>query len=351
MKIKLTYLVFFLMLISFNSEAQDIALPKGKSTIYLKSGKIIKDVKIWKTDTLKIEYVKNGNLADIKTNEVSKIIFSDGSIRKFNKTYQSDNYLTNNQNTLYKQDSMIYFRRFHVSFGLGGNIWSAKNLFEQSFVGTSYKRINSVINLFGNTNNETPEIYINERFFINVECNYNSKLRFGVAYYPYSAGFVGCKRVNGVANHNLIERIEGNRFSFNGFYTFLKCKKACGINLSVGVSLISNSTKIVTEILFLNNSNSYSYYNSATVVDTIGIKEKKQSVGIEFSGRFDLNLRKSFSFFLKPYILFDSGINIDPKSIYSHNQTALIPSQQINFSGFGLIGGIAFHFVKGKTYN
>ncbi len=55
------------------SKAQDPNLPKGKSQIYLNSGKTVKNVSLWRIDSAKVEYVVNGNLADLKTTDVSKI--------------------------------------------------------------------------------------------------------------------------------------------------------------------------------------------------------------------------------------------------------------------------------------
>ena len=71
MKTLLTLTLFLLM--ATISKAQDFTLPKGSSNIYLQSGKIIKDVSLWRIDSVKVEYVIKGNLADIKTSDVSKI--------------------------------------------------------------------------------------------------------------------------------------------------------------------------------------------------------------------------------------------------------------------------------------
>lgn len=65
-------LILCLLSISFLS-AQDLSLPKGSSTIYLYTGKIIKSVTLWRMDSVKVEYVLKGNLADLKTLDVSKI--------------------------------------------------------------------------------------------------------------------------------------------------------------------------------------------------------------------------------------------------------------------------------------
>ena len=71
MKTLLTLTLFLLM--ATISKAQDFTLPKGSSNIYLQSGKTIKDVSLWRIDSVKVEYVIKGNLADIKTSDVSKI--------------------------------------------------------------------------------------------------------------------------------------------------------------------------------------------------------------------------------------------------------------------------------------
>lgn len=65
--------VFFLLLGTLLSKAQDTLLPQGKCTIYLHSEKAYKNVSLWKIDTNKVEYVKNGNLSDVLTSSVEKI--------------------------------------------------------------------------------------------------------------------------------------------------------------------------------------------------------------------------------------------------------------------------------------
>lgn len=65
-------ITMLLILVSI-SKAQDPNLPKGKSQIYLNSGKTVKNVLLWRIDSAKVEYVVNGNLADLKTTDVSKI--------------------------------------------------------------------------------------------------------------------------------------------------------------------------------------------------------------------------------------------------------------------------------------
>ncbi len=67
--------------------AQDTTLPKGISTIYLHSGKTIKNVLLWRIDSAKVEYVLSGNLADLKTMDVSKIETPDFLI-VFDQEYQ-----------------------------------------------------------------------------------------------------------------------------------------------------------------------------------------------------------------------------------------------------------------------
>ncbi len=85
MKTLLT-LILLLLNISFLS-AQDQSLPKGNSTIYLHSGKIIKKATLWKIDSLTVEFALKGNLADVKTIEVSKIETLDFVIT-FNQHHQ-----------------------------------------------------------------------------------------------------------------------------------------------------------------------------------------------------------------------------------------------------------------------
>lgn len=65
-------LIFFLLWVSI-SNAQDFTLPKINSAIFLHSGKTIKPVTLWRIDSINIEYVSKGNLADVKALEVSRI--------------------------------------------------------------------------------------------------------------------------------------------------------------------------------------------------------------------------------------------------------------------------------------
>ncbi len=65
-------LIPFLFWISV-STAQDFTLPKSNSTIFLHSGKAIKTVTLWRIDSVNVEYVIKGNLADVKTMDVSRI--------------------------------------------------------------------------------------------------------------------------------------------------------------------------------------------------------------------------------------------------------------------------------------
>lgn len=65
--------LFFLIVLGLLSKAQDTLLPKGKCTIYLHSEKVYKNVRLWKIDSNKVEYVKEGNLSDLPTSGIKKI--------------------------------------------------------------------------------------------------------------------------------------------------------------------------------------------------------------------------------------------------------------------------------------
>ena len=90
--------IVYLVLTSSFMFAQDTEMLKPKGSIYLHTGKVIKDVRIWTIDSVKIEYVKNGNLCDVKTDEVSKILNVDGMVYDFNT--ESFQLVTEHKDTL-----------------------------------------------------------------------------------------------------------------------------------------------------------------------------------------------------------------------------------------------------------
>lgn len=65
-------IIFFLFAVLL-SKAQDLTLPKGISTIFLNSGKTVMNTTLWRIDSIKVEYVIQGNLADVNTGDISKI--------------------------------------------------------------------------------------------------------------------------------------------------------------------------------------------------------------------------------------------------------------------------------------
>lgn len=67
------FILAICLLPSYILHAQDTTLPQGKSRIQLHSGKAIKQVRLWRIDTKMVEYVKEGNLADVQTSDVLKI--------------------------------------------------------------------------------------------------------------------------------------------------------------------------------------------------------------------------------------------------------------------------------------
>ena len=68
-----TIFAITLLLCTLISKAQDASMPHGKSTIFIYSGKTIKNVRLWSIDSVKVEYVLKGNLSDVSTKDVSKI--------------------------------------------------------------------------------------------------------------------------------------------------------------------------------------------------------------------------------------------------------------------------------------
>ena len=349
MKSNIVFLIIFLVLCSLNSKSQDLTLPQGKSIIYLNSGKTIKEAKIWTVDSLKIEYVKNGNLADVMTSEVLMIVFSDGTKRIFNKLSKSDNTITNNYNLNLTHDTLLFFRLFNFSLGLGKNFGKADNLFSDSFLGCSLQGIT-----YDNLGNKKsiegkPFAYLTENVCIDGEFNYNSRLKFGIGYRPYNANFNGYSGMYDVTYLFVKEEINGSRIYFNCSYSVKRYVKSFGLNIEIGSSFISNSAKIYTQMQVFDNTSANAIH--APQVGSVTERERKQSFGFELYGRLDICLGKTFSFFIKAYNTKDFGYIINAKTLFTNNQMAYLPSQKINFSGFGMQTGIAFHFVKGKSHN
>ena len=79
--------ITLLLLLATVSKSQDASLPTGKSRIFLYSGKIIKNARLWSVDSVKAEYVLNGNLADFKISEIQKIE-TDDYVLTFNEKNQ-----------------------------------------------------------------------------------------------------------------------------------------------------------------------------------------------------------------------------------------------------------------------
>ncbi len=66
-------LAFLLLLISLSTKAQDTSLYQGLSDISLRSGTVLKHITLWTIDSVRVEYVENGNLSEILTVDVLKI--------------------------------------------------------------------------------------------------------------------------------------------------------------------------------------------------------------------------------------------------------------------------------------
>ncbi|HXB40733.1 MAG TPA: hypothetical protein VNZ49_09340 [Bacteroidia bacterium] len=71
MKTFLAIVVFLLFISSL--KAQDTTLPQGNCKIYLISGKIIKNVRLWKINGNRAEYLRDNSLHDISTKEIDFI--------------------------------------------------------------------------------------------------------------------------------------------------------------------------------------------------------------------------------------------------------------------------------------
>ena len=65
--------VFILLFVNLLTHAQDTSLYQGRSDIYLWSGKILKQTSLWKIDSLRVQYVNNGNLSEVLTEDVKAI--------------------------------------------------------------------------------------------------------------------------------------------------------------------------------------------------------------------------------------------------------------------------------------
>ena len=83
MKAKQILSTAIILLFALFAKAQDTTLPQGKVSIQLYSGKVIKNVRLRSINTIKIEYIKDGNLCDAKINDVQKMETS-GYLLTFN---------------------------------------------------------------------------------------------------------------------------------------------------------------------------------------------------------------------------------------------------------------------------
>lgn len=70
---KYLIIIVYLLLQGTASKAQDTTLPQESFKIYPHAGKIINKVSLWKIDSNIVEYVKDGNLADINTADVLRL--------------------------------------------------------------------------------------------------------------------------------------------------------------------------------------------------------------------------------------------------------------------------------------
>ena len=70
---KYLIIMVYSLLQAVSAKAQDTTLPKETFKIYPLAGKIINKISLWKIDSNTVEYVKNGNLADINTIDVLRI--------------------------------------------------------------------------------------------------------------------------------------------------------------------------------------------------------------------------------------------------------------------------------------
>ncbi len=315
------------------------------------SGKIIADVQLWKIDSLKIEYVKNGNLSDVQTSDVSTLVFSDGTSRKFNNAIAEPvaGPVTireqENINTTFTPEN---FRRLHIYFGGGRNIGSARTLYTSAFNNTTYQGFqwigDSVWVIQG-----SPRIWLSEGVYFGADYDINYKLRAGAHIHPYRAFFEGYKGEYKTNCHSLAQEIIGNRYYLAASYSLYKGKRPFRMDVSAGASLIINSHKVFTRFrvfdtldpgIFPGNEGAVPVYEESTTTNF-------RKIGAEVFTLADIYVAKWFSVFIKPSLTFDQGLQVKEK-VFASNNPAFLPSQKINFTGAGLSGGISFHFVKRK---
>ncbi len=72
--------VFILLFVNLLTHAQDTSLYQGRSEIYLWSGKILKQTTLWKIDSVRVQYVSNGNFSEVLTEDVHAIATNDYEI-------------------------------------------------------------------------------------------------------------------------------------------------------------------------------------------------------------------------------------------------------------------------------
>ena len=247
-------------------------------------------------------------------------------------------------------DSSWTFRRFHIYFGKGGHIPPAEDLFNKAFTGSPYMgtlRDNngSIYALGGN-----PQLIFREDVYLGLEYNLNSQITVGTWFRPFSSYFNGFNGEYDVAYHSVTERISGVRYCFNGSYALLHTTKPFRIEVNGGGSFILFSGNVNTNVSFYDSSAaSVNPPNSnSQLVDEISRRDRFSGVAMEIYGIANIYFGKGFSVFIKPYIGYDEGFSVSAKTFSSYNQIADIPHRTVNFTGFGMLGGIAIHFWKGN---
>jgi len=337
-------IIIVLMLGTFGAKAQkDTLLPKGKSTIYLISGNTIKNVEIRIIDSLKIEYINEGNLADIKTESVSMIIFSDGTIKKLHDAKNANQ--TKFSNTNFESIKPGIAKHLHFSIGFGNGIDSRhvysdmNNMGFRQYLGYHYNK------------QATPTLEI--------EYSIYPKWKVGYSQQRYSNYFSGEKGPMLYSSfwqfpeQNFYEILEGKRYFFNATHLIYELLKPIRISFSAGSAIMYNTVKYEGFFFACDtiNTNQPSLYDSNFVSQANSINEKRQSFGIELFGTVELYVWKSFSIFLKPSYTFDEGFVIPEQKFTFPKKTIYFPEQKINISDFGIQWGFAFHFLNFKKKN
>ena len=70
---KIILMGFILLTVIVSTNAQDTSLYKGQCDIYQWSGKVLEQITLWKIDSVRVQYINNGNLSEVLSEDIQGI--------------------------------------------------------------------------------------------------------------------------------------------------------------------------------------------------------------------------------------------------------------------------------------